>query len=76
MTRHAIVECSSPLQDRGTVVQVGDSLLVSFGMIQGSVVAYGVINDPVTNRVYYLIEHAITDLKVGDGARIRTTITR
>lgn len=75
MNRHVIVECSSPLQDRGTVVQVGDSLLVSFGMIQGSVVAYGVINDPVTNRVYYLIEHAPDDLKVGDGARIRT-ITR
>lgn len=70
----AIVVCESPLQDRGTVAMVGNSLLISFGMIQGTVSGYGVIFDRVTNHVFYLIENVSDGLKVGDSVRVGPSI--
>lgn len=72
----AIVMCTDPRQDRGQVIMVGTSLLVSFGMIQGTVSAYGVIYDQVTGNVFYLVENVPDSVKVGDGVRVRTTISK
>lgn len=75
MSQQAIVVCADPLQDRGQVVFTGESILTEFGFIQGTVCAYGVIHDPVTNNVFYLIENAPDGIAIGDGVRVRVSIS-
>lgn len=75
-SQHAIVRCADALQDRGTVIQVGQSLLTSFGAIMAPVVAHGVIRDADSGNVYYLIENAPLETKEGDSVRISLSIRR
>jgi hypothetical protein len=71
MTRNVIIHCTDHLQDTGTVVYVGPSIL-PFGAMAGDVVAYNTIRAP-DRSVYYLVENAPA-LTVGQLARVRVVL--